>query len=84
VFGATRNGTIHAWDTRGGRASAAFQSHNEVHSADKYFASSASFYYDLLFVNFIYAVPRSFYRFTHALSGRASQLLQVVQATSSL
>ncbi|KAM0896630.1 hypothetical protein ACQ4PT_023067 [Festuca glaucescens] len=30
VFGATRNGTIHAWDTRGGRASAAFQSHNEV------------------------------------------------------
>lgn len=35
VFGATRNGTIHAWDTRGGKASAAFQSHNEVHSADK-------------------------------------------------
>ncbi|KAM3226952.1 hypothetical protein ACQJBY_059112 [Aegilops geniculata] len=30
VFGATRNGTIHVWDTRGGRASAAFQSHNEV------------------------------------------------------
>lgn len=30
VFGASRNGTIHAWDLRGGRASAAFQSHNEV------------------------------------------------------
>lgn len=30
VFGATKNGTIHVWDLRGGRASAAFQSHNEV------------------------------------------------------
>ncbi|TKW40023.1 hypothetical protein SEVIR_1G218500v4 [Setaria viridis] len=30
VFGATKNGTIHVWDIRGGRASAAFQSHNEV------------------------------------------------------
>ncbi|XP_062222901.1 uncharacterized protein LOC133921861 isoform X2 [Phragmites australis] len=30
VFGASKNGTIHAWDLRGGRASAAFQSHNEV------------------------------------------------------
>lgn len=44
VFGATRNGIIHVWDTRGGRASAAFQSHNEVHSADKHSASSASFH----------------------------------------
>jgi hypothetical protein len=32
VFGATKNGTIHVWDIRGGRASAAFQSHNEVGS----------------------------------------------------
>uniref|UniRef100_A0A0E0K1T1 Uncharacterized protein n=1 Tax=Oryza punctata TaxID=4537 RepID=A0A0E0K1T1_ORYPU len=30
VFAATKEGTIHAWDLRGGRASAAFQSHNEV------------------------------------------------------
>ncbi|KAF8693627.1 hypothetical protein HU200_039037 [Digitaria exilis] len=30
MFGATKNGTIHIWDLRGGRASAAFQSHNEV------------------------------------------------------
>ncbi|XP_066318777.1 uncharacterized protein [Miscanthus floridulus] len=30
AFGATKNGTIHVWDLRGGRASAAFQSHNEV------------------------------------------------------
>jgi len=30
VFGATKNGTIHVWDLRGGRASGAFQSHNEV------------------------------------------------------
>ncbi|KAL6634060.1 hypothetical protein ACP70R_026731 [Stipagrostis hirtigluma subsp. patula] len=30
VFGASKSGTIHAWDLRGGRASAAFQSHNEV------------------------------------------------------
>nr|CAB3450213.1 unnamed protein product [Digitaria exilis] len=32
MFGATKNGTIHIWDLRGGRASAAFQSHNEVGS----------------------------------------------------
>jgi hypothetical protein len=32
VFGATKNGTIHVWDLRGGRASGAFQSHNEVGS----------------------------------------------------
>uniref|UniRef100_A0A0E0CMP7 Uncharacterized protein n=1 Tax=Oryza meridionalis TaxID=40149 RepID=A0A0E0CMP7_9ORYZ len=30
VFAATKEGTVHAWDLRGGRASAAFQSHNEV------------------------------------------------------
>nr|CAB3447086.1 unnamed protein product [Digitaria exilis] len=30
MFGATKNGTIHIWDLRGGRASAAFQSHNET------------------------------------------------------
>lgn len=29
-FGATKNGIIHVWDLRGGKASAAFQSHNEV------------------------------------------------------
>ena len=32
MFGATKNGTIHVWDLRGGRASGAFQSHNEVGS----------------------------------------------------
>ncbi|KAG0469015.1 hypothetical protein HPP92_018343 [Vanilla planifolia] len=31
VFGASKQGIIHAWDLRGGRASFAFQSHNEVH-----------------------------------------------------
>ncbi|TVU29480.1 hypothetical protein EJB05_21046, partial [Eragrostis curvula] len=30
VFAASKNGTIYAWDLRRGRASAAFQSHNEV------------------------------------------------------
>ncbi|XP_072972954.1 uncharacterized protein [Typha angustifolia] len=30
VFGASRHGTIYAWDLRGGRGSFAFQSHNEV------------------------------------------------------
>ncbi|XP_006648796.1 uncharacterized protein LOC102718342 isoform X1 [Oryza brachyantha] len=30
VFAGTKEGTVHAWDLRGGRASAAFQSHNEV------------------------------------------------------
>ncbi|GJN21455.1 hypothetical protein PR202_gb08931 [Eleusine coracana subsp. coracana] len=30
VFGASKNGTIYAWDLRGGRTSAAFQSHNEI------------------------------------------------------
>ena len=32
MLGATKNGTIHVWDLRGGRASGAFQSHNEVGS----------------------------------------------------
>ncbi|XP_010928465.1 uncharacterized protein [Elaeis guineensis] len=31
VFGASKHGTIYAWDLRGGRASFAFQSHNEVY-----------------------------------------------------
>uniref|UniRef100_A0A0D9VHQ2 Uncharacterized protein n=1 Tax=Leersia perrieri TaxID=77586 RepID=A0A0D9VHQ2_9ORYZ len=30
VFAASKEGTVHAWDLRGGRASAAFQTHNEV------------------------------------------------------
>ncbi|KAJ9540424.1 hypothetical protein OSB04_026930 [Centaurea solstitialis] len=33
VYGASKSGFIYIWDLRGGRSSAAFQSHNEVHSS---------------------------------------------------
>nr|KAJ0221989.1 hypothetical protein LSAT_V11C200087180 [Lactuca sativa] len=33
VYGASKSGFIYIWDLRGGRSSAAFQSHKEVHSS---------------------------------------------------
>lgn len=33
VYGASKSGFIYVWDLRGGRSSAAFQSHKEVHSS---------------------------------------------------
>ncbi|GJW77571.1 putative WD40/YVTN repeat-like-containing domain-containing protein [Tanacetum coccineum] len=33
VYGASKSGYVHIWDLRGGRSSAAFQSHQEVHSS---------------------------------------------------
>lgn len=33
VYGASKSGYIYVWDLRGGRSSAAFQSHKEVHSS---------------------------------------------------